>query len=153
MSARGGKTRLFGLFRGPDSDSGVSAVEFAMIAPIFLAMVLGIIDLGRAGFAQAVMFKAAQETSRWVVVNPRNAGAGETEIQYQVRVQNVAASRLNVLTGTAPTVVAVATADAALESTSVDLTITYNFNWIMPFVVGGTTTFTSHSNGFLVEDL
>lgn len=155
MSAGSGSTRirLFRLFRGPDSEAGVSAVEFALVAPIFLTMVLGIVDLGRAGFAQAVMFKAAQETSRWTVVNPRDRTNGETADQYAIRIKNFTNSRLGVLTDSTPTVSPVPAIDDPTQTTTVNLTITYDFDWIMPFVTGGSTTFTSHSNGFIVEDI
>jgi Flp pilus assembly protein TadG len=47
---------------------GQTLVEFAMVIPIFLALVLGIIDLGRVIWANDVLASAAREGARWASV-------------------------------------------------------------------------------------
>ena len=43
---------------------GVAAVEFAVIAPVFVVMLLGIIETGRAVMVQQVITNAAREGAR-----------------------------------------------------------------------------------------
>jgi Flp pilus assembly protein TadG len=51
------------------SRRGATAVEFAMVAPIFLIMVIGIFELGRAMWIKASMQYAVEETTRYAIVN------------------------------------------------------------------------------------
>ena len=48
---------------------GATAVEFALVAPVFLIMVLGTIELSRALWIKATMQFAMEETSRYALVN------------------------------------------------------------------------------------
>ena len=53
--------------RGITSRSGAAAVEFAIVAPVFLIMVLGIIELGRALMVQQVMINTSRVGARHAV--------------------------------------------------------------------------------------
>ena len=59
------------------SDRGAAAVEFALVMPILLALVFGIIDFGRVYFTTSTLSHAAREGVR-VVALGGTAGAGET---------------------------------------------------------------------------
>jgi Flp pilus assembly protein TadG len=48
---------------------GQSLVEFGLVLPIFLLLVFGIIDLGRAVFAYSTLNSAAREAARIAVVD------------------------------------------------------------------------------------
>jgi len=48
----------------PDRDRGAAAVEFALVMPILLLFVLGIIDFGRLWFTQISLSQAAREGAR-----------------------------------------------------------------------------------------
>ncbi len=48
---------------------GQSLVEFGLILPIFLLLVFGIVDLGRAVFAYSTLNSAAREAARLAVVD------------------------------------------------------------------------------------
>lgn len=52
------------------SRCGATAVEFALIAPIFLIMVIGIFEMGRAMWIKSSMQFAVEEASRYAIVNP-----------------------------------------------------------------------------------
>lgn len=57
------------------ADSGAAAVEFALLFPLFLAIVFGIIDMG-FGFNQKInLTQAARETSRYGATLSLNASA------------------------------------------------------------------------------
>ncbi|NIL97349.1 MAG: pilus assembly protein [Planctomycetales bacterium] len=55
---------------------GAAAVEFALIAPLFMLMVLGMIEVGRAIMVQQILTNASREGARRAVLD----GATETEV-------------------------------------------------------------------------
>ncbi|WP_051366588.1 TadE family protein [Hamadaea tsunoensis] len=56
------------------SDRGASAVEFALVAPVMLLLVFGIIDFGRLFNAQITLTEAAREGARAAAVTPGDTG-------------------------------------------------------------------------------
>ena len=58
--------------RSPQNKSkrrGVSAVEFALVAPVFLAILFGMIEFGRAIMVGQLVTNAAREGARLAVLN------------------------------------------------------------------------------------
>lgn len=55
--------------RHPSSRLGASAVEFALVAPIFFLVVLGIIEFGRMVMVQQVITNASREGARIAVLD------------------------------------------------------------------------------------
>jgi len=51
------------------SRRGATAVEFAMVAPIFIIMVAGVFEMGRAMWIKSSMQYAVEETTRYAIVN------------------------------------------------------------------------------------
>jgi hypothetical protein len=49
--------------------AGQSLLEFALVIPIFLAMLLGLVDLGRAIWANNAVANAAREAARFAAVH------------------------------------------------------------------------------------
>jgi Flp pilus assembly protein TadG len=56
-------------------DSGASAVEFALILPLFLLLVLGMVDFGRAYNMQLALTEAAREGVRPIALREPGANA------------------------------------------------------------------------------
>lgn len=54
-------------------DRGVSVVEFALIAPVLLLLLVGILDLGRAVNAYVTVSNAAREGSHYLALHPTAA--------------------------------------------------------------------------------
>ena len=48
---------------------GATAVEFAIVAPLFLVMVYGVMEVGRALWIKSTMQFAVEETTRYAMVN------------------------------------------------------------------------------------
>ena len=48
---------------------GATAVEFAIVAPLYLTMMVGVFELSRAMWIKASMQYAVEETSRYALVN------------------------------------------------------------------------------------
>jgi type II secretory pathway pseudopilin PulG len=76
----------------PSRNLGQSLVEFALVLPIFLAILIGMVDIGRAVWANNAVANAAREAARWAVVHggtPDNecpAGPPVTSGQYKTKV-------------------------------------------------------------------
>ena len=74
-------------FRSGKRRSGTGLVEFALVAPILLALVLGIIDFGLLGRATLVVANAAREGAR-------AASVGQSTATIYARVANGGAPTL-----------------------------------------------------------
>jgi Flp pilus assembly protein TadG len=53
---------------------GQALVEFALVLPILLLLIFGLVDLGRAIYAQNALSEAAREGARYGSVQARSAG-------------------------------------------------------------------------------
>ena len=60
--------------------SGVAAAEFAIVAPLFLLLVIGILELGRAMMVQQVLINASRVGARQAIT----LGATTAEVQSAV---------------------------------------------------------------------
>jgi len=65
-----GKSRLMPPTTRPGGDGGAAAVEFALVMPILLALVFGIINFGFIFAAQISLNNSARDASRAGVVKP-----------------------------------------------------------------------------------
>ena len=63
-------TRRRGFFLALRCHRGATAVEFALIFPVFLLILLGVVEAGRAMWIKATMQYICEETSRYALVNP-----------------------------------------------------------------------------------
>lgn len=61
---------------------GQSLVEFALVIPLVILMLLGLFDFGRAIYAYNTVSSAAREAARVAIVNP-NVAAIQTEAASQ----------------------------------------------------------------------
>ena len=101
---------------------GATAVEFALVAPIFLMFVLGIIDLGRLFFVKNLMQYATEQTARYAMVNPT-----ATVADLETYAEDEIAALFSGITFTADT----ETIDAVQFRT---ITATYTFSYMMPLI-------------------
>lgn len=104
-------------WQGPRSETGAAAVEFALVLPILVLLIFGIVDFGRAFNAQVTITHAAREGARvWAL--------GGTETEAQDAAQSAAA------TLTLDTPMTFTDCDAG-EPTR--LTATSQFEWLLSF--------------------
>ena len=108
------KTRRNGA--APTVERGAAAVELALVLPILLLLVFGIIDFGRAYFGQISLNAAARE-------GVRLAALGDTA-GVTARVQQAAPG----LSGVSATVDQACPA-APGPADFAQVTVTYNFQW------------------------
>ena len=68
-------------------DSGATLIEFAIVAPVMLLMLIGFFDLGHSMYVRAVLQGAVQKAGRdsGLESGTINAGSIDTKVQAQVR--------------------------------------------------------------------
>ena len=75
------------LFR-PGSFRGQSLVEFALAVPIFVLLLMGILDLGRAVYYNSTLSSAAREASRQGIVDQTCSHVTTEALNMSVAVPN-----------------------------------------------------------------
>ncbi len=72
---------MTGKWRRACAPRGQALVEFALVLPIFLMLVFGLLDLGRVVYINNSLSEAARDGARWGSVQARSAdSAGRTQI-------------------------------------------------------------------------
>lgn len=101
------------LRRGRRDDTGASALEFALVVPVLLLIVMGIIEFGFMFQAQLALTHAAREGARQASVGRYDAG--------------------EVMSRAYPIVPSVATSpsppSAAASGDAITITLTYDYDW------------------------
>lgn len=57
-----------------NKDHGAVAVEFALVLPVFILLVFGIVEFGRAFNIQVSLSEAARESARYAAIHASEAG-------------------------------------------------------------------------------
>ena len=76
---------LIRLARTMTRDDGNSAVEFALVFPVFILMLLGIFETGRALWTQALLNYAVQTAARCGAVDTVTCGSNTATVSYAVQ--------------------------------------------------------------------
>ena len=66
---------------------GQSLVEFALILPIIMLLMIGVFDLGRVVFVNNSLSDGARDAARAATIDPRDAGLAAGEPTYCERVE------------------------------------------------------------------
>ena len=106
---------------------GASAVEMAFVAPVFLTLVLGIIESSRLGMVCQLLTTAAREGCRVAVIN----GMTQTDVQNRINsVLNGSGISVGTVTPTCPSPYAWDSAPSGTPIT-VSLSVPYsNVSWL-----------------------
>jgi Flp pilus assembly protein TadG len=115
--------------------TGAMAVEFAFVAPVFLVMLIGLIEFGRMFWIRSTIQFAVEETARYALVNPTLTLSDYT---------TYAATRL---VGVSPASVDFST-NSSITSGSpdyLDLQATYTFQFMVPIIPLSPITLTAKS--------
>jgi len=100
-----------------DKDRGATAVEFALLLPLLLLLVFGIVDFGRAINTQITLTQAAREGARLAALGQPNVVSGTQAAA----------------TGLSPVTVAVTSCPSgATQTTSAVVKASYLFKFVTP---------------------
>lgn len=94
---------------------GVAATEFAIVAPVFLLLVIGILELGRAMMVQQVLINASRVGARQAIT----LGATMAEVQSAVADYAASVAVPGVTVDVTPDPTAASAGDAITVTTSV----------------------------------
>jgi Flp pilus assembly protein TadG len=108
-------------------DGGLGAVEFALVAPVLLALLLGIAMLGIVFLAQAGLKSAVEDAARYATIWPR-----PTQAQIEAR---ITAKRF----GMDPSNIVSPTITFNTSSTPAYVTISMGYSVTINYVLGSRT--------------
>jgi Flp pilus assembly protein TadG len=112
---------------------GAAAVEFAIVAPVFFLLVIGMIEVGRAMMVQQVLINASRVGARQAVT----AGATASAVQNAVKDYATSVAVPSVSVSVTPDPVAAKSGDTMTVTTSVNYN---NVSWLAsPWFLGGKT--------------
>jgi Flp pilus assembly pilin Flp len=66
------------------NQGGVTMVEFALIAPVFLMLLLGLCDIGQRVYAQALLSGAVRQAARSSSLETGNATVADAQVEQMV---------------------------------------------------------------------
>lgn len=77
-----------------DRRRGAAAVEFAIVAPVFFLVVLGIVEFGRMVMVQQVITNAAREGARIAVLDSATPGRVTARVNSYLAAANLPAATI-----------------------------------------------------------
>ena len=104
------------------------AVEFALVLPIFLVLVLGIAEMGRAFNIQVSLSEAARQASRYAAIHCSESGYNPSNAQAA----GVAAAPAVALTN-ANVVISYTGTGSCSDGNDVSVSVTYTTPWMTGF--------------------
>ncbi len=134
-----------------DGSRGQNLLEFALVVPVFLLMVFGIIDFGRAIVSYALLSNSAREGARAGIFPGSFSPPGQQDAEIRAAVNSQ-----TLFMGTIPSGDITITPASQASRTSggtITVAVTYAFTPITPLVsnvVGSTITMTAQST-MLIE--
>lgn len=125
-------------------ESGASAVEFALILPIVVALLIGIIDVGRMAWTKMEVQAAARAGANYALVNaaqvyaPANIKAAVTSATGLTVTPGEPVKETGCLDASGTTVVACGIGVVAGDYVSVPASATYTPIWLSPLTLSAT---------------
>jgi TadE-like protein len=109
------------------NERGVAAAEFALLLPVFLMILFGIIEFGMLMYGREIVTNAAREGARaGIVIGPNKLTAGD-----------ITTIANNYLTGTGinpANVTFTPTGAGGARPATLTVAATYNYNFLIPYI-------------------
>ena len=110
----------------------MAAVEFALVVPIFLLLVFGIIEFGRVMMVQQVLVNASREGARRAVLESATPSAVVNTVSDYLKAASVDVSESGISVTPDPSSV------TNNESITVSVTVPFSrVSWMPPFIYNG----------------
>ncbi len=77
--------RRAGLARLAASRDGAAAIEFALVAPVFMLLLLGFADLGQMAYARGILNGAVERAARGSSLEDNDTGAADKMVQDAIK--------------------------------------------------------------------
>lgn len=123
------------------NDDGVEAVEFALVVPILLMLISGIVNLGFAFNAATIVTTAVRDGARMASLGGTVADICSAVWNDANSLQNVATAKLTITSGTNITVTQATKTSSSCNATTVPtsgdtatVTLQYTNKWLIPIV-------------------
>jgi len=110
---------LFRAGRAMREDGGTSAIEFALVFPVFILMVLGIFEFSRALWTRSLLNYAVQTAARCGAVDTATCGSTNDTITYAVQ-------------NSSPLTIPNSDFTASTQSCGSQVTVAFPFTFIVP---------------------
>jgi Flp pilus assembly protein TadG len=111
---------------------GVAAVEFALVVPIFLLLVFGIIEFGRVIMVQQVLVNASREGARRAVLETATADSVTKTVSEYLKAASVKVDKGDISVSPDPS--------SVTNHRPITVSVSVNFSdvsWMPPFLYQG----------------
>lgn len=134
------------------SPRGSTAIEFAMVLPVMLLFTFGFFEFARALFTQGILNYSAEQATRFAMVN---FDADNEDAFYisgvKTQITTVAKNSFIMIDESQATVTISVAVNALDLTKTVDVTIDYDYSFIMPILPATSFVMTGSSKSFLIQ--
>lgn len=113
------------------NQDGVAAVEFALILPLLLILLVGLVDFGRIGFTQISLAAATREGVRYSSLNSAGITDAAAFVSY-VRSSAPQTAQVSQMNSTAVLNVTYQACSTSVSNENTSVTVSTTFKWLLP---------------------
>jgi len=114
------------------SERGVVAVEFALVIPLLLLLLLGVIDFGRAMYVKNSLAYAASQGARVAAIHSSSWSSVASGAAADLNILKLAGATGSDTFTVTSTTACPADAAASSDTATVSVTVSVPFHWITP---------------------
>lgn len=118
--------------RARAGERGAVAVEFALIIPLLLLLLMGVIDFGRAMYVKSTLVYTASQGARVASMRNANWQAVVNSTAASLQVQKLAGNSATTNPTSTSSAACPADAVASPDTATVSITVSVPFRWLTP---------------------
>ena len=113
------------------NDSGAAAVEFALILPLLLILIIGLIDFGRMGFTQVSVTSASREGARYSSLYSSGLSSAQLISDF-VQTSSPLTAKVSQLDSAGVLTVTSSMCSSTQSGENTSVVVSTNFKWLLP---------------------